>query len=278
MTNEEIKSMFENVSAKEMQNVISYITKEQATKAALEGKNNEEMIKFYLDFMREQKPELAAKYPTNAAGKTVKDCMEYIINQAKKLKNGNGAMVISTTVFEWAEDYFIKDEIKKATTNTTDKETTSKSYNPGKKRTLEDLQKDKTTWEENNKKQIDEWEQQNNSNIDKWEKEHAQDLFKPENPYCNKQNPYLDLQYPNQEELDKLLKEKENKNTQPQDIKNVQDSPENPEEDIEEQSEEDEVEDEENNESEESETEENESEENESEENDSEENNEPLYF
>lgn len=42
--------------------------------------------------------------------KSIKQAMFYCIEQAKKIKEGNVAMVVDDTVFEWVRDYFLGNE------------------------------------------------------------------------------------------------------------------------------------------------------------------------
>ena len=42
--------------------------------------------------------------------KTWEKCFKYIMDQARKLKSGNCAMVKDSVVYEWAEDYYRLDD------------------------------------------------------------------------------------------------------------------------------------------------------------------------
>lgn len=51
-------------------------------------------------------------------GKDLKGCLDSIINRAKKVKQGNVAVVDSDTVFKWATGYYTGKSVKKAMVST----------------------------------------------------------------------------------------------------------------------------------------------------------------
>lgn len=209
MKPEEITSLLENTSKDDVQNLIKYLTIQKAEAHAIaNGKTNKEIVKCYLDKMAELDPTIAAVYPTNDAGKTIDDCLEYIDNNALKMvpkQHGTQCVrLASFTVFEWAERYFLDPDIQKFEKPTY----TPKPYEP-KKKSLKELQAAKEFWEKENSRKVQEWEIANNAKIDEFERAHALDLFKPENPHTKNVNPYLTATFPQQEELDKILKAKD---------------------------------------------------------------------
>ena len=208
MTQDQVTRRFEKMSEEQFNQMMSYLDADLAAKAALKGKTHEEMVKNYLDELRKTNERLAQNYPANPQGKTIKDCMEYITNFARKNSNSRSeAMVASFVVFDWAVEYFINPDIKKIEKP---KPVAAPTKKPEDK--LSELLKQKHDWEEANKKKIDEWEIENNAKIDAFNKKHEMDLFPPENPHANAVNPYLDKVFPAQEELDKILNEATQKN------------------------------------------------------------------
>lgn len=212
MKPEEITSMLENVSKKDIENLLGYLKVQEAENAALaSGTTNKEIIEGYLNKLAELDPALGAVYPNNAQGKTIDDCLAYIEDLvSKQVKTRAGMQCVSAPsfqVFEWAVRYFMDETIEKF-----EKKVSTPTYKPAqpKKKTLKDLQKAKEDWQKENDRQVQEWEIAHNARIDKFENEHKLDLFPPENPYLKEENPFLDKTFPDQEELDKLLAEKEN--------------------------------------------------------------------
>ena len=232
MTNEELTSMLKNVSRKDIENLLRYHRVQEAESHALaKAKSFNEIIEMYLTKMAELDPQLAEKFPNNPAGKTVKDCVEYINNQARKMvtnQTGTQCVALSNAeVYNLAVQYFLDDSIEKVEK----KEPVRKPAPKPAKRTLAQLQKAKEEWQKENDRQVQEWEIAHNARIDKFENEHKLDLFPPENPYLKEVNPFLDKTFPDQEELDKLLAEKDNPAPEP-DNSPGEDNPEeiNPEE------------------------------------------------
>ena len=180
-------------------------TSVKAVKDFDKGKTQKDIVKIFLDERRKSNLKLAQKYPENAMGKSFDDCWAYIEDNAEKAANGqNRVAITSFTVFDWAVNYFCDDSIAKVEKA---KSTTSKPTKEEKptKSELQTLQEAKEIWQKKNDQQVAQWEQENNAAIDKFEKEHAMDLFPPVNPYLNKENPYLNAVFPQQEKLDKLL-------------------------------------------------------------------------
>lgn len=211
MKPEEFTSLLEHTSKEDVQNLIKYLTVQKAEAHAIaNGKTNKEIINAYLEKMAELDPAIAAVFPTNDAGKTIDDCIEWIDDNALKMvpeKTGTQCVRLpSFTVFEWAERYFLDPEIKKF--EKPKFPTAPKTYQ-SKKKTLKELQAAKEFWEKENSRKAQEWEIANNAKIDQFEREHALDLFKPENPHIKNINPYLTATFPQQEELDKLLNAKD---------------------------------------------------------------------
>lgn len=206
MTEQEIKSLLETISPQDVKNLVEYLKIQHAeNEAVAKGKTQKDIVKIFLDERRKSNLKLAQKYPENAMGKSFDDCWAYIEDNAKKAANGqNRVAITSFTVFDWAVNYFCDDSIAKVEKA---KPTTSKPTKEEKptKSELQTLQEAKEIWQKKNDQQVAQWEQENNAAIDKFEKEHAMDLFPPVNPYLNKENPYLNTVFPQQEKLDKLL-------------------------------------------------------------------------
>lgn len=206
MTEQEIKSLLETTSPQDVKNLVEYLKIQHAeNEAVAKGKTQKDIVKIFLDERRKSNLKLAQKYPENAMGKSFDDCWAYIEDNAKKAANGqNRVAITSFTVFDWAVNYFCDDSIAKVEKA---KPTTSKPAKEEKpvKSELQTLQEAKEIWQKKNDQQVAQWEQENNTAIDKFEKEHAMDLFPPVNPYLNKENPYLNAVFPQQEKLDKLL-------------------------------------------------------------------------
>lgn len=206
MTEQEIKSLLETTSPQDVKNLVEYLKIQHAeNEAVAKGKTQKDIVKIFLDERRKSNLKLAQKYPENAMGKSFDDCWAYIEDNAKKAANGqNRVAITSFTVFDWAVNYFCDDSIAKVEKA---KPTTSKPTKEEKptKSELQTLQEAKEIWQKKNDQQVAQWEQENNAAIDKFEKEHAMDLFPPVNPYLNKENPYLNAVFPQQEKLDKLL-------------------------------------------------------------------------
>lgn len=208
MNNELITRKLENVTQEQLENVIKYLDAQRIENDAVsKGKTNEDIIRLYLEGLAKNHPDLAAKFPNNPMGKTMKDCMEYIESLARKMAgNSQMATVTSFTVFNWAILYFTDDSIKKhETPKPTPVVKTTATHT--QKVDLKALLAEKETWEKENKAKIDEWEQKHNAEIDDWESKHPADLFgyKPENPFLKKQNPYLNMVFPKQGILDKAI-------------------------------------------------------------------------
>lgn len=211
MTQQEITSMLENVEQKDVEQLFKYLRMQQAENAALaKGKTQKEIVQEYLNELSKLDPQLAAVYPTNAAGKSIDDCYAYIEDNARKLRTDgkNTVSVTSFTVFEWAVTYFLDDTIAKFEVKKSTPIVTTYDITAGKIKTL---QANKEKWQKENDKKIQDWETENNAKIDEFEKAHAHDLFPADNPYTGIVNPHLDAKFPQQEELDKLLAEQKAK-------------------------------------------------------------------
>lgn len=68
-------------------------------------------------------------------GKTWNKCFDYIVNQARKQSNGKSTAVEDRVVYEWAEDYYHKEEKPETAKKEKDKKpaTTKKTEAPAKK-------------------------------------------------------------------------------------------------------------------------------------------------
>lgn len=62
-------------------------------------------LKKYLEEQTKTDPALAKVYDINR----IKECSDYVFNQAKKIKTGNYAFVEDAVVFKWARDFFYGD-------------------------------------------------------------------------------------------------------------------------------------------------------------------------
>ena len=206
MKPEEITRVLENVTVEQFESAMTFLgAQELEAKVITEGKTPEDMIRIWLDGQRANNPELAAKYPKNPMGKTVKDCWSYIEQLIRKNNTGKTlGCATSFQVFKWAAKYFIDDTIKKEEKAAT---ATVKTSVPAPKVDIAALQAEKEQWEADNKAKIDEWEQKQNAKIDKWDNEHPEDLFgyRPENPFAKEENPYLKMVFPKQAILDKAI-------------------------------------------------------------------------
>ena len=211
MTEQEIKSLLETTSPQDVKNLVEYLKIQHAeNEAVAKGKTQKDIVKIFLDERRKSNLKLAQKYPENAMGKSFDDCWAYIEDNAKKAANGqNRVAITSFTVFDWAVNYFCDDNVQK---HTTAKPKTTKTPTSAKKApekdlqiALKELQQAKEAWQKSNDEKVAKWEIENNQAIDKFDKEHNMDLFPPENPYRNKVNPYLNEEFPEQKELDKVL-------------------------------------------------------------------------
>ena len=66
-------------------------------------------------------------------GKTWSKCFNYIVEQARKQSNGRSAAVEDRVVYEWAEDYYHKEEKPESVQKENDKKTTEKKAKSTKK-------------------------------------------------------------------------------------------------------------------------------------------------
>ena len=74
----------------------------------LEAKTSNEQI--VLDFLNTNASEMLAE-KINCGKKTLSQCWQYIMSEAKKLAQNNCACVVSDTVFGWAIHFFEEDSI-----------------------------------------------------------------------------------------------------------------------------------------------------------------------
>lgn len=66
-------------------------------------------------------------------GKTWSKCFNYIVEQARKQSNGRSTAVEDRVVYEWAEDYYHKEEKSESVQKENDKKTTEKKAKSTKK-------------------------------------------------------------------------------------------------------------------------------------------------
>lgn len=169
-----------------------------AEREALKGKNQEQMIEFYLDYRQSKNPELNANYPNNPKGKTIKDCYEYIVDAVQKQSHGQqGAMVHHDEVFAMAEKYFIDDSIEKFER----KVAPTPIYHPSTaKMSKAEREKKAQEWETQHQEKIQNWVKDNEKKAEKWQKEHDKkvldwqcDMFADHSvtpDFVNEPNPY----------------------------------------------------------------------------------------
>ena len=193
MTTEQLQQMVEKIQPEKLQNFINTMMKDEAQMEALQGKNQEEMIKLYMECRAKRDDKISRAYNNNKLGKTSKDCYRYLEEQIRKMSNSRSCMVSSTTVFKIVENYFTNDEIKKAETPKPNTSSVATAKKP-----VSDSEKEEQ-WEVEHKQRIDNWEKQHNEKIDKWNNEHRNELFydpldcpnlKDVNPYLDEKNPY----------------------------------------------------------------------------------------
>lgn len=70
----------------------------------------EEIIKNYLDNRSKEDSLFAKAYAK--AGKTIKECCNYIVSQAKKAQQNGCAVIADDVVFGWAVHYYDEDDIE----------------------------------------------------------------------------------------------------------------------------------------------------------------------
>lgn len=70
--------------------------------------SNQQIILNYLE--KNSSDSLAERI--NTGSKTIKQCWNYILSEARKLANGNCACIDDATVFGWAVHFFEEDTIK----------------------------------------------------------------------------------------------------------------------------------------------------------------------
>ena len=171
----------------------------KACNEALKGDSPKQMIEFYLDYQQSRKPELNAVYPDNKQGKSINDCYNYILDKARKQANGNNSYMAHHKIeFQWAEDYFMNEDIKKFEKAAPAKVTTKpKEY---KINTSPEAERKKYyDWENAHKERVATWMKGHQERIDKWTKEHQMEIFfnpddcphlKDKCPFENEKNPY----------------------------------------------------------------------------------------
>lgn len=70
----------------------------------------EQIIKNYLDNRSKEDSLFAKAYAK--AGKTIKECCNYIVSQAKKAQQNGCAVIVDDVVFGWAVHYYDEDDIE----------------------------------------------------------------------------------------------------------------------------------------------------------------------
>lgn len=71
--------------------------------------NFESTIKRYLDKRSEEDSLFAKAYAK--AGKTIKECCNYIVSQARKMQQNGCAVIADDIVFGWAVHYYDEDDL-----------------------------------------------------------------------------------------------------------------------------------------------------------------------
>lgn len=72
--------------------------------------NFESTIKRYLDKRSEEDSLFAKAYAK--AGKTIKECCNYIVSQARKMQQNGCAVIADDIVFGWAVHYYDEDNVE----------------------------------------------------------------------------------------------------------------------------------------------------------------------
>lgn len=72
--------------------------------------NFESTIKRYLDKRSEEDSLFAKAYAK--AGKTIKECCNYIVSQARKMQQNGCAIIADDIVFGWAVHYYDEDNVE----------------------------------------------------------------------------------------------------------------------------------------------------------------------
>ena len=107
-TPEEIESAKENNNSSVYIGVVGAVTKlQEELKKAKDKSFADPIIKHLIERCRESES-LASDVCQDH--KTWEKCFKYIMDQARKLKSGNCAMVKDSVVYEWAEDYYRLDD------------------------------------------------------------------------------------------------------------------------------------------------------------------------
>ena len=76
----------------------------------MQNSNFESTIKSYLDKRSEEDSLFAKAYAK--AGKTIKECCNYIVSQAKKMQQNGCAVIADDIVFGWAVHYYDEDNVE----------------------------------------------------------------------------------------------------------------------------------------------------------------------
>lgn len=76
----------------------------------MQNSNFESTIKSYLDKRSEEDNLFAKAYAK--AGKTIKECCNYIVSQAKKMQQNGCAVIADDIVFGWAVHYYDEDNVE----------------------------------------------------------------------------------------------------------------------------------------------------------------------
>ena len=75
----------------------------------MQNSNFESTIKSYLDKRSEEDSLFAKAYAK--AGKTIKECCNYIVSQARKMQQNGCAVIADDIVFGWAVHYYDEDDL-----------------------------------------------------------------------------------------------------------------------------------------------------------------------
>ena len=107
-TPEKIEAVKENNNSSVYIGVVGAVTKlQEELKKAKDKSFADPIIKHLIERCRESES-LASDVCQDH--KTWEKCFKYIMDQARKLKSGNCAMVKDSVVYEWAEDYYRLDD------------------------------------------------------------------------------------------------------------------------------------------------------------------------
>ena len=183
-----------------------------------------EIATFYMDYRAKENPLIAENYPNNKLNKTIEDAWKYVEQKASKMpRKGNCVKIVSNQIFDWLEEYFIDENIKKIETAKPTPVAKSSTSTPKLSASLlETTRKQYEDWQTTQKEKIDKWEKEHLAKIDKWCEQHQNELFfdATQHPFVNEKNPHLEEINPFAEKLKQLeAEQKENTKEDKQEIK-----------------------------------------------------------